>query len=287
MFCEVLTPDGVGWEECSTETTQPSYECGATMEECNQAYQDAMSVTCAPTAEPTMATSLYVSTDSGMDSSDTTTPASNWMFNQVNNNADVQAALGLNDGNTLGVVTKNEVQEYVVVDSNGRVYPTCVQHGASGTACDADLVCWNNLNAGSASEQRSAVIEAGKRNDYKISTCPTLTAQGLSGYYLDQLTSRGISQETFDNIVVDEYGAVLYVMQDSYKHICVGFGTENRPCPLNGDLTQFYFCAGANDGLGTMGWPAQFANAVQRAHEAGLTDGVLDGNSFTHPQCRY
>merc|ERR1719361_1089628 len=71
------------------ETTGQTLECGSTMEECNQAYLDASSVTCT-TAEPA---SLYTPTNSGL--TETATPASNWMFNQQNNNGEVQLALGL------------------------------------------------------------------------------------------------------------------------------------------------------------------------------------------------
>merc|ERR1712176_1241536 len=122
----------------------------ATMEECNQAYMDAMSVTCAPTQEPTMGTSLYVPTGSDITSDQLTGPTSNWMFNQQNNNANVRAAFDLDNGNTLGVAG----DQYVVVDGSGRVYETCVQHGAAGNACVDELVCWNGETAGSASEQR-------------------------------------------------------------------------------------------------------------------------------------
>merc|ERR1719242_1358049 len=83
----------------SQETTGQTLECGSTMEECNQAYLDASSVTCT-TAEPA---SLYTPTNSGL--TETATPASNWMFNQQNNNGEVQLALGLGDGgNSLAVI---------------------------------------------------------------------------------------------------------------------------------------------------------------------------------------
>jgi len=250
------------------------------MEECNQAYMDAMSVTCSPTVEPTMGPSLYVSTASDLTSSDLTDPASNWMFNQQNNNADVQAALGLNDGNTLGVVG----DEYVVVDSTGRVYPTCVMHGASGTACVEGLVCWNGENAGSASEQRSALLSAADRNDYKIENCPTLECDPLSGFYSDYLTAVGVTDHVFNNMCVMPSGAVMYVTRDACKHVCVGFGTENGVCPSSTD--EFYFCPGTNDGLGSWGWPAQFTNAIANSWEQATAMGSFDEAMFHHPQCR-
>lgn len=250
------------------------------MEECNQAYMDAMSVTCSPTVEPTMGPSLYVSTASDLTSSDLTDPASNWMFNQQNNNADVQAAFGLNDGNTLGVVG----DEYVVVDSTGRVYPTCVMHGASGAACVEGLVCWNGASAGSASEQRSALLQAAERNDYKNANCPTLECDSLSGFYSDYLTAVGVTDDVFKNMCVMPSGAVMYVTRDACKHVCVGFGTENGVCPSSND--EFYFCPGTNDGLGSWGWPAQFTNAIANSWEQATAMGSFDEAMFHHPQCR-
>jgi hypothetical protein len=265
------------------ETTQPSYDCGATMEECNQAYMDAMSVTCPPVVEPT----LYVSTASGLTTSDTVTPASNWMFNQQNNNGDVQAAFGLNDGNTLAVVGEGTDQQYAVVDSDGRVYPTCVMHGASGTTCADGLVCWNGQSAGSASEQRSALLAAAERNDFKISSCPEIQSSctPLSGYYWDQFSPQGIDEATFNNMCYNvDTGALMYVTRDACKHVCVGFGTGNAVCPTSND--DFYFCPGTNEGLGSFGWPAQFTNAVVNAYNQAMAGGSMNADMFHHPQCR-
>ena len=87
------------------------------------------------------------------------------MFGQMTGNAEVQEALGLNDGNTLDVVGN----QYVVVDQTGRVYSTCVQHGAANDACDTEnLVCWNGQTAGQAGEQRQALIQPAERNDFKM-----------------------------------------------------------------------------------------------------------------------
>merc|ERR1719242_2422807 len=167
------------------ETTQgPDYSCGETMEECNQAYLDAMSVTCAPTVEPTMGPSLYESSASTLTQADIDGPSSNWMFNQQNNNALVREAFGLDSGMTLGVAN----DQYVVSDESGRVYETCVQHGASGNACSDEYVCWNDATAGSASEQRSALLAAAERNDFMIASCPALVGvcdQMAVNYYQD------------------------------------------------------------------------------------------------------
>merc|ERR550534_3211108 len=242
-------------EDDDSETTEtPSYECGASMEECNQAYQDAMSVTCPPTEAPTMGTSLYVSTASDMSTDDLTDPLSNWMFNQQNNNGDVQTAFSLNDGNTLAVVEN----EYVVVDGNGRVYPTCVQHGGSGDACDASLICWNGNTAGSASEQRSALLQAAERNDFKNANCVSQTCAALSGYYEDQFVSRGLPEGMTNNLCVSN-DALFWVTRDAQKHVCIGFGEGTSSCPS--DMNEFYVCSGSNDGLQTFGWPGQFSNA--------------------------
>lgn len=252
------------------------------MEECNDAYMEALDVTCAPTAEPTMGTSLYVPTGSMYTQNDITDPLSSWMFNQQNNNGDVQAAFGLNDGMTLGTVDN----QYVVSDASGRVYETCVQHGASGDACDSDLVCWNGESAGAASEQRSALLAAAERNNFQIASCPTNTqCTALSGYYIEMFADRGITEEVHANLCVSNEDALMYVTRDAYKHVCLGFGSGSDECPSS--MNEFYLCAGVNDGLATFGWPGQFANAVARANENAMAGGNWDEDAFTHPQCRY
>jgi len=263
------------------------------MEECNQAYQNAMSVTCPPTEAPTAEPSLYISTASTLTSGDVKDADSNWMFNQQNNNADVQTAFGLNDGNTLAVVDKDDVQEYVVVDSTGRVYQTCIQHGASGTACDADLVCWNGATAGSASEQRSALLDAAVRNDFKSQSCPTIQEACTPipyNFYSTYFTNIGMPESLLRNMCYsDTDRSMLYVTRDAYKEICVGYigsgNAQNDLCPT--DLGQTYFCSGNNNGLQTFGWPQQFVNSVSHAYSNSVTNDVFNEDMFTHPQCRY
>jgi hypothetical protein len=205
------------------------------------------------------------------------------MFNQQNGNANVQGALGLNDGNTLAVVG----DEYVVVDSTGRVYPTCVMHGAAGATCGDGLVCWNGETAGSASEQRSALLAAGERNDFRISSCPSIQSActAVSGFYETYFTGVGVSTDVFANMCTDTMsGALMYVTRDAYKHVCIGFGTNNGVCPASND--DFYFCPGTNDGLGSWGWPGQYTNAVEKAYEQAMRGGSFDEDVFHHPQCR-
>jgi len=237
-------------------------------------------VTCT-TPEPA---SLYTPTNSGL--TETATPASNWMFNQQNNNGEVQAAFGLSeDGNSLAVVADSDGnQQYAVVDASGRIYPTCVMHGAASATCVDDLFCWNGENAGTASEQRNALLAAATRNDFKYAECPTISCTKLSAWYEDLFTARGITTDTLANMCVDDYGSVIYVTMDAYKHICVGFGTSNGVCPANDD--QVYFCPGTNDGLMSWGWSGQFANAVQKANDAAMATGEFNADTFTHPQCR-
>lgn len=253
------------------------------MEECNQAYMDAMSVTCSPTMEPA---TLYEPVVSELTSTDVTDPASNWMFNQQNNNADVQAAFGLTEGNTLAVVQDDDGnQQYVVVDTDGRVYPTCVQHGASGTACIINnYICWNGATAGTASEQRSALLQAAERNNFQNAACPTIDEDActpLSGFYKDDMAAAGMGDDVFANLCVGSDGTLKYVTRDAYKSTCVAWGEQNRRCPPEGTDAR-YFCPGTNEGVGSFGWPSQFINSVAAAYNA--AGGDMD--SFTHPDCQ-
>jgi len=258
------------------------------MEECNQAYMDAMSVTCSPTMEPA---TLYEPVVSELASTDVTDPASNWMFNQQNNNGDVQAALGLGDlgSNTLAVVQDDDGnQQYVVVDTDGRVYPTCIQHGASGTACSPNYVCWNGATAGSASEQRSALLQAAERNNFQNAGCPTISSDDcspLSGFYADDLAARGMGDDVFANLCVGGDGTLKYVTRDAYKSTCIGFGTNNARCPPEGSDAR-YFCPATNGGVGSFGWPAQFGNSVEAAYNAAGGSEAFDADMFTHPDCQ-
>lgn len=254
-----------------------------------------MSVTCSPTVEPTTGPSLYTPTASGFTSSDMATPDSQWMFNQQNNNGEVQAAFGLNDGNTLGVMGDANAQQYVVMDSTGRVYPTCVQHGASGAARNADYYTWNGNTAGAASEQRSALLAAAVRNDFKNANCPSLvdSCTAVSNYYRNDIEEfTGTDLNIFDNLCIDEYGSLMYVMQDFYKHVCVGMvqaDSGSTQCPLDGALTNSvsYFCGGINGGLATFGWGGQMVGAIEKAFLNAVEGGTdFSADSFTHPQCR-
>merc|ERR1712038_557035 len=273
---------------------EPSYECGETMEECNMAYQTsqadldaALSVTCNPTPAPTAAPSLWQSTMSMYTTADLTDPLSNWMFNQMNNNAQIQEDFGLNDGNTLAVIGN----QYVVV-SGDYVYPTCVQHGAAGDAADPTLVTLTGTTAGQASEQRSALYLAADRNDFKHEDCPDLegVCTKLSGFFMDMLADRGRVPETIaENLCVDSMGSLMYVTQDAYKHICVGHGGSADSielCPMSN--TDIYFCGGINGGLGTWGYPGQQMGAVEQAYSYATNDGngPFDAYMFMHPQCR-
>jgi len=249
------------------------------MAECDQAYQDAMSTTCPPEEEY----NPYVATASTMTSADITGPTSNWMFNQQNNNADVQAAFGLNDGMTLGVAGN----QYVVSDANGRVYPTCIQHGAAGNACDTDnLICWNGETAGSASEQRSALLAAAERNDFKHASCPTMgDCTAMSGFYADLFTARGLDLSLMANLCHDSNMSLMYVTRDAYKHVCIGFGASwDNLCPTS--LDQVYTCSGVNDGYGVFGWPGQVVGAIEQAYNAAMVNGAFSADAFAHPQCR-
>merc|ERR1712038_139020 len=282
--------------ECYLDDTcmEPSYECGETMEECNMAYQTsqadldaALSVTCNPTPAPTAAPSLWQSTMSMYTTADLTDPLSNWMFNQMNNNAQIQEDFGLNDGNTLAVIGN----QYVVV-SGDYVYPTCVQHGAAGDAADPTLVTLTGTTAGQASEQRSALYLAADRNDFKHEDCPDLegVCTKLSGFFMDMLADRGRVPETIaENLCVDSMGSLMYVTQDAYKHICVGHGGSADSielCPMSN--TDIYFCGGINGGLGTWGYPGQQMGAVEQAYSYATNDGngPFDAYMFMHPQCR-
>lgn len=258
------------------------------MAECEQSYQDAMSVTCPPTQMPTAAPGLYEATGSTLTESDLSDPASTWMFNQQNNNAEVQEAFGLNSGNTLAVSSS----QYVVVDDTGRVYETCVQHGASGDSCQTDsLYCWNGNNAGSASEQRSALLAAATRNDFKVAACPTLVGvcDQITNFYRNEFPNSPLTvNNVWDNMCVTPTDAVMYVMRDAYKHVCVGLvssGGANVECPA--DLSSGFFCAGLNGGLGVYGWPGQIMGALDIAYENATPEGAsFDADAFTHPQCR-
>jgi len=263
------------------------------MEECNMAYQTsqadldaALSVTCNPTPAPTAAPSLWQSTTSMYTTADLTDPISNWMFNQMNNNAQIQEDFGLNEGNTLAVIGN----QYVVV-SGDNVYPTCVQHGASGDAADPTLVTLTGTTAGQASEQRSALFEAADRNDFKHEDCPDLegVCTKLSGFFMDMLAERGQVPETIaENLCVDSMGSLMYVTMDAYKHICVGHGGTSDStdlCPMSN--TDIYFCGGVNGGMGTWGYPGQQMGAVEAAYGyATENNAPFDAYMFIHPQCR-
>jgi hypothetical protein len=242
----------------------------------------AQSTTCPPEEEPT----LYIPVRSDDTSEDLTDAISNWMLNQQLNNADIQAAFGLNDGNTMGVI----VNEYVVVDANGRVYPTCVQHGGSGDACVDELVCWNGVTAGAASEQRSALLAAAKRNNYKNANCPGIQTMcaPLSTFWTDMMVDRSFDQSVIDNTCVSDGGDVMYVTMDAYKKVCVGLTTMAQPqnveCPMSND--DVYFCSAVTNGLATFGFPAQTMNALEQAYETATAGGMFMEDSFTHPQCR-
>jgi hypothetical protein len=95
----------------------------------------------------------------------------------------------------------------------------------------------------------------------------------------------------FVNAQVVENGSLMYVMQDFYKHICIGMVQENSgstSCPLYGALTYSvsYFCGGINGGLATFGWGGQMVGAFNMAFDNANLNGDFSADSFTHPQCR-
>jgi len=279
-------------EETTTET--PVYDCGSSLEECNQAYMDAMSVTCPPTQPPTAEPSLYTATGSDLtvdDLVDYQALGTRWMFNQQANNADVQEAFGLNDGNTLGVaMTSDGNYQYVVYDASGRVYETCVGHGDSNQGvsdCPEGMYCLGSSGTvGAASNQRNCLLEAAKRNDYKWSGCASLATDCLAmsyNYFEEFFVSRDVPTTVLDNLCVDTTTAdIRYVMLDAYKNICIGFGGGTELCPPSDNLSADYFCSGVTNGEGTFGWTGQLANAIEVAYN----NAQGDYDNFVHPQCR-
>jgi len=268
------------------------------MEECNSAWMSAQdtisdleSVTCPPTEMPTMGYSMYTDTSSELTGDDLAEPSSNWMFNQMNNDAQVQEDFDLGS-NTLGVTQYGNSMQYVVVDSEGRVYETCVQHGGSGDECEEGLVCWNGATAGSAGEQKSALYEAAKRNDYKIATCPHLTGpctQLPYNFYETMFNDMNIDLAVLENLCTNEdTRELLFVMKDAHKAVCIGSGVASMDaCPADHLTGSNYFCSGIQNGGGVYGWPAQFVGAIEEAYSNAMTtDGTFMDDSFHHPQCR-
>lgn len=260
------------------------------MEECNMAFQSsqadldaALSVTCPPTMQPSASPSLWQAIEPMYSEEELTDPISNWMFNQMNNNAQIQTDFDLNNGNTLGVIGN----QYVVV-SEGRVYPTCVQHGGSGDAADPALVTVTGTTAGSAGEQRTALFAAATRNDYKHKDCPDLmdVCMPVSNYWVGEFTGRGLPEDIVDNLCYYA-GSMMYVTKDAYKHICVGHGGAAEAvelCPLSN--TDTYFCGGINGGQSVWGYPGQQTGAIDQALQNAMENGEFDVYYFTHPQCR-
>jgi len=245
--------------------TGEPYACGATIEECEQAYQAAL------VPEITVMEPTYTM-DSCVAVSDT------WLLNTVD-----PSRLDLPEGATVC-----EVDGEYAVQVDGLVYKTCVQSGSSGDACLDSMVCPDrNANPGVigfAGNVRNALNIALTRADFMHPQCPGATCQAMDtiadsgSYWRDFLVNNAytnISEEQANNVCIEQDNQAVVITREGRYNTCVGWSNvRDDICDSNNML-----CAGSNgQGLFTYGWPAQTIRTLALA--------VSNADSgYLHPQC--
>lgn len=243
------------------------YTCGSTMEECEAAYQAAMT----PAVEVMIPTMTYDSCES----------ADGWWVSGTLN------GLAGYDAETMSVCV-SDGQYMVEVD--GKVYATCVAYGTPNqdTCTDASLVCpslpSDPNTFGWGGNQRSALAAAMTRADFKHPECPTSTCMSMDSladsgsYWKDQVLSNpytAVTEAAVDNVCVTPDNEVMMITREGMCNTCLGWSSVATDiCD-----TQKFICAGhSGQGEFTYGWPGQIARtlAVAVANEEG---------NYMHPQC--
>jgi len=257
------TPSG----ECICDSETGDYTCGTTMEECEAAYQAAMT----PVVEVMIPTMTFDSCES----------ADGWWV------AGTLNGLAGYDAETMTMCV-SDGQYMVEVD--GKVYATCVAYGTPNqdTCGDESLVCPSlpsDSNVfGWGGNQRSALVAAMSRADFKHPECPTSTCMSMDSladsgtYWKDQVLSNPyttVTEAAVDNVCVTPYNEVMMITREGMCNTCLGWSSVATDiCD-----TQKFICAGhSGQGEFTYGWPGQIARtlAVAVANEEG---------NYMHPQC--
>jgi len=253
--------------ECVESPESGDYTCGSTMEECEAAYQTAMT----PAVEVMIPTMTYDSCES----------ADGWWVSGTLN------GLAGYDAETMSVCV-SDGQYMVEVD--GKVYATCVAYGTPNqdTCTDASLVCpslpSDPNTFGWGGNQRSVLAAAMTRADFKHPECPTSTCMSMDSmadsgsYWKDQVLSNpytAVTEAAVDNVCVTPDNEVMMITREGMCNTCLGWSSVATDiCD-----TQKFICAGhSGQGEFTYGWPGQIARtlAVAVANEEG---------NYMHPQC--
>jgi len=172
--------------------------------------------------------------------------------------------------------------QFVVVDDDGKTYPTCVQYDSQQTTpCDMDnFICGAQRDGiqGWPNQSKDALTEAVKRADFKHKDCPTVQDEcsPLGTYWTDFITDASVfTAEETNNVCVSAAGQFRVVQKDQYADTCVGFNENARtPCPNDRD----YICAGNDGGSLVYGWPGQIVATLGKA-----LANVAE--NYRHPQC--
>jgi len=252
---------------CQDAPETGDYTCGTTMEECEAAYQAAMT----PVVEVMIPTMTFDSCES----------ADGWWV------AGTLNGLAGYDAETMTMCV-SDGQYMVEVD--GKVYATCVAYGTPNqdTCGDESLVCPSlpsDSNVfGWGGNQRSVLAAAMSRADFKHPECPTSTCMSMDSladsgtYWKDQVLSNPyttVTEAAVDNVCVTPYNEVMMITREGMCNTCLGWSSVATDiCD-----TQKFICAGhSGQGEFTYGWPGQIARtlAVAVANEEG---------NYMHPQC--
>jgi len=247
-------------------TTEGTYTCGTTIEECEAAYLSAQTPAIVD-MEPTATLESCEDADGY------------WVADSLN-------GVSGYDAETMRVCQSNG--QYAV-EMDGVVYPTCVEYATPNTPCvDDSLICPDrNANpgvAGYAGNVRAALNVAFTRADFGHSSCPTSTCRTMDEladagtYWKDTLLNNpytDLTEAQADSLCVNDDNQVQVVTAAGRYNTCVGWSSVASDSCDSGK----FLCAGHNgQGMFTYGWPGQISRtvAVAAANAAG---------NYMHPQC--